>query len=478
MTNKTEFGAAGLAGTGAQSDAPTGDAGTLHRNLGWFGALMLTLSCLSPVFSIYGLGADVVKEAGTGAAGLFLLGIGAAVVWGMVYAELGSAYPYAGGDYVGVGRILGSAAGFASLAVWAVTAGPLSALEARTIAVYVDDLTGLSAPLTVTLIALAATVVLSLLAVRTSALITGLFLAVEMLAVVVMIVAGFWHPARSLGSVLVTPENVSAAGVLGVASISALALGAVSAGFATVGGNQGIAFGEELREPHRNMGKVIMVACVVGAFATALPVVAMVLGTGDMVAIFRSPAPFSAFMESVAGPVVSRALSAGVALAIFNALIAQIMFCARLFFSIGRDGILHPLANRVLAAVDRKSGSPRGATIVVGIVSGFCCLVDDHTLTVFVSGLVTFTFVLVSLAVLVGRRRKLTGQPGYWRSMLFPLGPVLGLALAAVFAVANLIDEKDGRPSFLLLSAVVIVAVLWYHLVLKRRPGGWAPRAD
>lgn len=71
-------------------------------------------------------------HAGTGTAGMFICGIGVAVVWAVVYAELGSAYPYAGGDYVGVGSILGPWAGFASLTIWTVTAGPVTAFLAKT----------------------------------------------------------------------------------------------------------------------------------------------------------------------------------------------------------------------------------------------------------------------------------------------------------------------------------------------------------
>ena len=40
----------------------------LHRKLSTFAALLLTLSCLSPVFSVYGPGSDVLQHAGTGAA--------------------------------------------------------------------------------------------------------------------------------------------------------------------------------------------------------------------------------------------------------------------------------------------------------------------------------------------------------------------------------------------------------------------------
>ena len=147
--------------------------GQLHRKLSSFGVLLLTLSCLSPVFSIYGIGSDVLQHAGTGAAGLFLIGIGAAVIWAVIYAELGSAYPYSGGDYVGVGTILGPWAGFASLTIWVTTAGPGCAFLAKILAVYVNDLVPAVSVSLVTFGSLAAALGFALLAVRLSAIVTA-----------------------------------------------------------------------------------------------------------------------------------------------------------------------------------------------------------------------------------------------------------------------------------------------------------------
>jgi amino acid transporter len=448
----------------------------LHRKLASFGVLLLTLSCLSPVLSIYGVGSDVLLHAGTGAAGMFICGIGVAVVWAVVYAELGSAYPYAGGDYVGVGSILGPWAGFASLTIWAVTAGPTTAFLAKTIATYFTDLVPAAPPMIVTFGALGAAIAVALLAVRTSAFVTGIFLAIEGLAVLVLIGAGLWHPVRSLTEVVLHPVTLGAAGTLGPVAIGAMALAGVSAAYATTGGNQAIAFGEELGDPHRNMGRVILLAGLIGALATAVPVIAVVIGAIDLPSLQKSPAPFSAFFAAVAGTAAGHALSAAVIVAIFNALIAQIMFLARLFFSMGRDDIFHSSINAILARVHRSSGSPRAATLAVGVISAACCLLDTHLLVVFISGLTVYSLGLVSIAVLVGRRRRLTGQPGYWRSPLFPLAPVLGLILALGFGVADLLDADAGRPSLLLLGAVIIAGLLWHHFVLRRRANGWAPQ--
>jgi amino acid transporter len=448
----------------------------LHRKLASFGVLLLTLSCLSPVVSIYGVGSDVLLHAGTGAAGVFICGIGVAVVWAVVYAELGSAYPYAGGDYVGVGSILGPWAGFASLTIWAVIAGPAVAFLAKTLATYFIDLVPKASPMIVTFGALGAAVVVALLAVRTSALVTGLFLGIEMLAVLVLIGAGLWHPVRSLSEVVLHPVTLGASGTLGPVAIGAMALAGVSAAYATTGGNQAIAFGEELGEPHRHMGRVVLLAGLIGALATAVPVIAVVIGAVDLPSIQKSPAPFSAFFASVAGVAAGHALSAAVIVAIFNALIAGIMFLARLFFSLGRDEIFHPTVNAVLASVHCSSGAPRAATLAVGVISAACCLLDTHLLVVFLSGLTVYSLGLVSIAVLVGRRRGLTGRPGYWRSALYPLAPVLGLILAVGFGVADLLDADAGRPGLLVLGVLIIAGLLWHHFVLRRRTGGWVPR--
>lgn len=456
----------------------TADSRHLHRKLSAFDALLLTLSCLSPVFSVYGPGSDVMRQTGTGAAAVFLIGIGAAAIWGMVYAELGSAYPYAGGDYVGVGSILGPAAGFASLALWASVILPITAFLAKIVATYVAEVVPSVDPTAVTLLAIALATGVALLAVRVSAALTGVALAIELLAVLALIVAGLWHPGGNFVAVVTHPRIPDAAGGWVPVATAAMAMGAVNAAFATAGGNQAIAFGEELVHPHRNMGRVILAACLIGAATTALPVIAAAWGASGHPDIFLSPAPFSALVISLAGPAAGKALSAAVALAILNALIAQLMFNSRLFFSFARDGIFPSVVNAALTRVHPGSGAPRVATIVVALASTACCLVPQHVLLVFMSGLVVYALLLVSIAVLIGRMRGRTGGPGFWRSPLYPLAPILGIALAVAFGAADWIDPDAGRPSLLTLGALVLASLAWYHFVLKRRRGGWAPRLE
>jgi amino acid transporter len=108
-----------------------------------------------------------------------------------------------------------------------------------------------------------------------------------------------------------------------------------------------------------------------------VPVIAIVIGARDLPSILQSPAPLRTFIASALGPAAGDALSGGVVLEIFNALLAQIMFAARLFFSLGRDQIFHPTVNATLATVHRSSGAPRAATWVVGLIAAACCLLDS-----------------------------------------------------------------------------------------------------
>jgi len=453
---------------------PIATSPSLRRELSSFAVLMLTLSSFSPVQSVYSTGSDVLQHTGTGAAPLFLLALVPALVWALVYAEIASAFPYAGGDYVAVGTILGPWAGFATLAVWMVTAGPLMAVAAKFDATYLAQVFPGLPLVPTTYVVVVAAILLALPKVRTSAFITGIFLAIELLGVLALIGTGLWHPARDLAAVLREPLVIDGTGNPVQVSLGALALGAIGAAYATMGGNQAITFGEELHEPHRRMGRVVLAAAAIGGLATTLPVVCVVLGSHDLSTMLQSPAPFSAYFTAKVGPLASRLMSGCVALAIFNCMIASNMFYARIAFSMGRDQSLPRRASAWLGTIDANSSVPRNATVTIGVPTAVCCAFSSHALVIFGTGLTTFTLALISSAVLVGRQRGFTGQHNHWRSPLFPLAPLMGIGLTITFLVAALQDKDVGRQSVLLLASCIGLALSWYRFALK--PRGWRPQ--
>lgn len=90
-----------------QDPATASPAPTLNRVLGPTGVMLLTFSALSPVSGVY-LGGDAILHlAGSGAAIAFIVGGVISALLALIHAELGAAFPRAGGIYPGIGAVLG-----------------------------------------------------------------------------------------------------------------------------------------------------------------------------------------------------------------------------------------------------------------------------------------------------------------------------------------------------------------------------------
>ncbi len=442
----------------------------LKRQLSWVSVLLLTLSALSPVVSVYGYGGGVVKLAGTGTPALFLFAMVPVLIWGAVYAELGSAYPFAGGDYVGVGRVLGPWAGAALMAMWLVVQGPNNAFTAVSMTSYLNELVPAIpvklAPILVTVAAIG----IALLALRASAWITGIFLFIELLAVLTLFLIGMLSPVHHTEILLARPMVVSGSGLL-PAHWGDYLIGGTVAISAAIGGNQAIYFGDELHDPHRTMGRAVLWAALIGGLAIALPVASLFLGAHDLGKVLASDVPFTEAVRQGWGPAAARAIDGAVALAMFNALIVMVMGYGRQLFQMGRDRYFFAPVNRFLAHVDPRHGAPRRATLASGVISLVSLLLPYKILLILLGASTMIPLGLVSLAVWVGRLRGKTGQPGYWRSVAFPLVPLAGFVLTVILGLSAYADRDAGRPSILVLLAVSTIAAIWRHHWVKRQQG-------
>jgi len=126
-----------------------------------------------------------------------------------VYAELSSNWPVAGGEYVMVARTLGPLPGFVMLGVNVfnnLLFPPAIALGlAGILAVVVPGLPVI--PIAVAVIAGAT--LLALLQIRVNAWVTGIFLVVELLAVVAVVMLGFGDAVRPVADLLATTPGVT-----------------------------------------------------------------------------------------------------------------------------------------------------------------------------------------------------------------------------------------------------------------------------
>jgi L-asparagine transporter-like permease len=89
------------------------------------------------------------------------------------------------------------------------------------------------------------------------------------------------------------------------------------------------------------------------------------------------------------------------------------------------------------------------------------------------AGLV-LTYAAIALAALVGRRTGATAHAAY-RMPLFPVAPVLTLVALAYVVWTSWLDPDEGRPGLIATGAQILVSILYYLLVVRRR-GAWVTR--
>jgi amino acid transporter len=452
---------------GVGEDRP---AESLARTMGGFGALLITLSNLSPSIGVFVVGSDVLHQAGTSTLLCYLAAALLGVAIANVYAELAAAVPEAGGEYTIVGRLLGPAWGFALLGLNLLTFSIAPAMTALGVVDYLHTLApGLPTTATAVALVLVCTAV-AILNIRVNAWVTGLFLAVELLTLGVVTVLGALHPHERVGALLAHPVVLGGAGVLQSAGVSALGLGAAAAIYAFDGYGSVVYLGEEVRDAPRRMASVVFWALGLAAVFQIAPVFAVLVGSPSLRQLLAAPSPVLAFIGAVGGPGLERAMGLGVALALFNAMIASAVMGGRQLYSSGRDRAWPPRLNQAFAALHPRFASPWIATAVLGVSAALWCLVKLSVLVILIGDGTAAIYLCMCLAALRGRRTT----DGPYRMPLFPLLPTLALAGLGAVAVADLFDPA-GRAG-LLASAVTVGLSVGYYALVARPAGRWRHR--
>lgn len=450
----------------AETSAPQ-----LQRVLGPTGVTLLTLSVLSPGASVLVAGGDILHQAGTGAAIAFLLGGVLTLIFTFAQAELGSSFPLAGGDYATIGNTLGPRGGFAQFGINILQSPVFMGISATGVGLYLHVLLPGVPAIPMAIAAAALATAIAILNIRTGAILTGAFLAVEMAALAVITLLGFAHPARSLETVFLTPAVSTAVGPVHL-TLSALGLAIAAASWATSGAGQAIYFSEEMHSPAK-VGRLVIAIVLMTVVFEFVPMLGIALGAGDLKAVMTSDAPFIAFLAERASPLISTLVTLGIIAALFNALVSGITCYGRFVYSSGRDRIWSDTINRQLVKIHPRLGSPWIATVVFALSGVGCCFFGLSTLVILAAGCGIAQWVLLNLAGIVGRRRGLTGGPATYRAPLFPFTHVLSLVCAAVLAGIAWSDPITGRPGVIIVVAVVALSLLYHRYLLDRRGSAW-----
>ncbi len=442
----------------------------LVRSIGVVGVLFLTLSVTSPVSSLFVIVPGMLRVAGTGAVWAMLLASIVCIATAFIYAELSSAWPVAGGEYVMVARTLGPLPGFVMLGVNvfnnllfppAIGLG-LSAI----LAMVIPGLPQI--PLAVAVIA-GATLV-SLLQIRVNAWITGIFLMIELLAVVAVIALGFGEAVRPLGDFITHPMML-AGDALVPATPAAIGVATSIAIFALNGYGAAVYFGEEMLDAPRKIAATVLWAVALTLLCEAVPMVAALVGAPDLLMLLSTDDPFGLIVRMRAGGTAGDLVSIGVALSIVNAVIACTLACARFFYGTARDRCWGRPIDIWLTAIHPRFGSPWVGTLIVGGAGIACCFVPLELLLVLSGTGLVAIYVGIALALIVGRQRGMLDDAPF-RGPLYPLAPVLTLVALGYVVWLNWLDIEEGKPGLIMTGMQMLLSAAYYLLVLRRR-GAW-----
>jgi amino acid transporter len=171
---------------------------------------------------------------------------------------------------------------------------------------------------------------------------------------------------------------------------------------------------------------------------------------------------FGEFIAARGGSMMNTVISLGIALAIFNAIIAMLLQAGRNIFSTGRDKVWTTTINDALTLTHERFHSPWVATLICGTLAALSCLVNATTLFVVTGTGLILVYASLCVAALLGRWNGSTAH-GHYRMLLFPLAPVAALLVLMYVVYTNWLDPVIGRPS--LFTTAGIVATSTKHLV-------------
>jgi len=442
----------------------------LARSLGVAGVLFLTLSATTPASSVFVIIPGMLQAAGTGAIWAMILASLICVATAFIYAELSSAWPVAGGEYVAVAQTLGPMAGFVMLGVNVfnnVLFPPVAALGIASVMATVVP--GLPAVPVAVAVMIGSTLV-AILNIRVNAVITGLFLLVELAAVAVVMVLGFADHARPALQFLTHPMVATGQG-FAPASAASVGVATTIAIFALNGYGMAVYFGEEMHEAPKRIARTILAALALALLFEGVPLLALLLARIDLATLLTVDDPFGLLVRQRGSAGLSALVSVGIVLAIVNAIIACILACARFFYSTGRDRAWIPRIDDWLVAIHPRFDSPWIGTLIVGGMGTLACFLPMSMLLVLNGTGLVAIYGGIALAAMAGRRGGASAHAPY-RMPLYPLAPAVTLLALAYVVWTSWLDVGEGRPGLIATVAQIAGSVLWYKLVLCRR-GQW-----
>lgn len=382
------------------------------------------------------------------------------------YAELGAAFPKAGGPYVYLNRGLGPLWGFLfgwmssflerPVAMATLAAGflrflgfifPVVATPLFTFHLARYDFTFTAAQPLAALVVVAVTAI-NYFSVRIGGSIQVLLTSLKMGTILVIVVAGvlFGKPHAFAPAPAGAPLGLSP---LGWGTIGAVLTALVPAMWAYNGFNDLGDLGEEIQHPEKNIPRAIILGLLTvgGLYLLANVVYFRILPLHDLA---QSQHVASDVVQSFAGSRGAAWLTIAMAVSALGALHVVVLTGARIPYAMARDGVFFQFATRLHPSFH----TPSGSLIFLGSIAALLALSGtyEELYSLFVFAVWIF-FALTAIALL-RLRRKEPGLVRPYHAWGYPWTPLIFL-VAAIALTANPWLIRPVRSS---LGLVVILA--------------------
>jgi len=457
----------------AANSADHSERSDLVRGLGLWSATAIVIGDTIGT-GVFLVASDMARAVGSAKLVLaaWILGLFIVLLGAFCYAELGAAFPKAGGPYVYLSRGLGPLWGFLfgwmssflerPVGMATLAAGfvrflgflfPVVAMPLFTSHFGRYDFTFTTAQPLAAFVVIVATAI-NYFSVRMSGAIQVLLTSLKMAAILVIVIGG----------VLFGPKNASQAALsfsqFGLGTIGALLTALVPAMWAYNGFNDLGDLGEEIISPQKNIPRAIILGLLtVGALYLMANVVYFhILPFADVAA---SQHVASEVVQTFGGSRGAAWLTAAMALSAFGALHVVVLTGARIPFAMARDGVFFHFAERIHPSFR----TPSGALILLGSIAALLALSGtyEELYSLFVFAVWIF-FALTAIALLRLRRKEPNLIRPY-RAWGYPCTPLIFLAAALALTV-NLWMVRPVRSSLGL--AVILLGIPFFYRWHKR----------
>ena len=427
----------------------------LRRQLTLLDAVMINVGTMiaSAIFIVPAIVAGQL-QASSLIIGVWVAGGVVSLLGALCMAELGAAYPDAGGMFVYLRHAYGPLWGYLYGWAAALVVNPASiAAIAVGFARYVGFFVPLSA-LGIQLVAVASILALTALnaiGVKPGVITQNVLTALKIGALMAVVALGLLVPGGAVSNfepVLPHRAGVGLAGPLGLAMVAIL--------WAYDGWVEITYVGSEVKDPGRIMPRsIIWSTGLVMVLYTLVNVVYLYLLAPARMA--ESPLVASDALATVLGPIGGALIAGAILISTLGANNGMVFTSARIPYAMARDGLFFPWAGRVHS----RFGTPLAALLAQGVWSAVLALTGTYEQLITYVVFASWIFYAMSCGAVIRLRQRVPGAARPYRVWGYPATPVIFIAFAA-WLVGMTIAET---PVESLVGAGIVLAgvpAYWY----------------